>query len=211
MKKIFAMIVLWLQRVYRATFFPHEMNVVFRSTSRIKIHRANPIKIFSLKWFREGDCLREVINALFRFDRFDYGVVSRKMVTTQGVRWLADLIAADGTAAIGTLIYHNWGTGTNAEAVTDTTLQTPTAPTTNGGAGNIAGTSVSSTVGSNAKYTSVATIVATVARAITEIGISYKDLTEDGGIFDRSVFAAKNVVNGDSITHTYELTINSGG
>ena len=52
----------------------------------------------------------------------DYGIVSRKVVTTTGVGFLVD--AWQNLAELENMKYHGIGTGTNAEAVGDTALQT---------------------------------------------------------------------------------------
>src|SRR5438128_3957445 len=52
----------------------------------------------------------------------DYGVVSKRVVTTAGVNYLVDCLQNNQEPE--NLKYHGYGTGTNAEAVGDTALQT---------------------------------------------------------------------------------------
>jgi hypothetical protein len=200
-----------LKRLWRAFRYPHETNIVMSCALGIKVNRATPTKRFSKNWFQEG------WNLFIRGNRFDYGIVSRNLITKEGVRWLADLIAGDsnsllnGVPAVSNLKYHAWGTGTAAEAVTDSALAAEAAPTASDQA--IAGTHVSATSGNNATFTSVGTITAISTLAITEHAImdASQQGVNDEVYFDRSVFSAVNVVSGDSITFTYTLTINSGG
>jgi hypothetical protein len=55
----------------------------------------------------------------------------------------------------------------------------------------------------------VGTISYTTTKAITEHGLFSK--ATGTTLMDRDEFAAVNVVNGDSIEFTYELTLTSGG
>lgn len=127
------------------------------------------------------------------------GVLSRRLVTDSGVAWLAS--AFTNTVEPEILNYHDCGTGTTAESAGQTALVTPY------GGARVAGTQ--STPGSTNIYRSVATIAFTSTQAITEHGIF--TASSSGTMFDRSVFAAINVNNGDSIQFTWELTLPSGG
>jgi hypothetical protein len=142
-------------------------------------------------------------NRLLRGDANDYGIVSRRVVTTAGVNYMRDdFAAAAGGADITNFKYHDSGTGTNAEAVGDTTLQTQAGPAT-----RATGTQDNSV---SKQYKTVGTINYTSTLAITEHGI-FNQAAQGGTLWDRSVFSAINVVNGDSIQFTYTLTINDGG
>jgi len=123
------------------------------------------------------------------------------IVTTAGVNYMATDFASGGvTPTISGLKFHDSGTGTNAAAITDTALQTPS------------GTARTSGTASNPSaniYRSVATISYTSTLAITEWGIF--SAAAAGTLWDRRVFSAINVVSGDSIQFTYNLTVNAGG
>lgn len=138
----------------------------------------------------------------------DYGIVSRRVVTTAGVNYIVD--AFQNTTEVENLKYHGFGTGTNAEASGDTALQTelttqyasdstrPTGTTTEGASANI--------------YRSVATLSPDSGGtiAITEHGIF--SATSAGTLLDRTVFSAVNLVAGsDSLQATYDLTFSAGG
>jgi hypothetical protein len=132
--------------------------------------------------------------------RIDYGVVSRKLVTTAFVNFLVDMLQVD-TTEIGDFKFHDSGVGTTAENAGDTGIETTdgesraTGSQTEGASANI--------------YKSVGTIAYTTTKAITEHGVFSQ--STGGTLMDRSVFTAINVVNGDQIEFTYSLTASSGG
>jgi hypothetical protein len=132
----------------------------------------------------------------------DYGVVCRKVVTTAGVNFIVD--AFQNLVEVEILKYHGIGTGTNAEAVGDTALQTELTTQYNPDSTRATGTT---TEGASANI--YRTVDASVA--ITEHGIFSQAATGGGTLLDRSVFSAVNLVNGDSIQTTYDLTFSAGG
>lgn len=139
----------------------------------------------------------------------DYGVVSRRVVTTAGVNYLVD--AWQNLQEMENMRYHGIGTGTNAEAVGDTALQTElttqynpantraTGSLTEGGSAN-----VFRTVGTN-------TVQATVT--IAEHGLFTQAATGGGTLWDRSVFSGSTVglTSGDGLQSTYDATFSAGG
>jgi len=131
-------------------------------------------------------------------NRENIGLVSTKAVTTAGVNFIVD--AFQNSTEVETMKYHDSGTGIVAENITDTALGTPyggsraTGTTAEGASANIY-----QTVGTN-NYTSTL--------AITEHGVF--SATTSGTLLDRSVFAEINVIDGDSIEFTYELTVPAG-
>lgn len=132
--------------------------------------------------------------------RTDYGVIGYRVVTTAFVNFLVDMFQAD-TTEVGDLKYHDSGVGTTAENIADTAMETTD------GESRVAGTQIE---GATANiYKSVATISYTSTKAITEHGV-FSQVT-GGTLIDRTVFAALNVISGDSIQFTYQLTLNTGG
>lgn len=130
----------------------------------------------------------------------DYGIVSRRLVTTAFVNFLVDQLQAE-TTEIGDFKFHDSGIGTTAEDAGDTDIETTD------GEARVSGTQEE---GASANiYKSVATITYSTAKAITEHGL-FSALT-GGTLMDRSVFAAINVAQDDSIQFSYELSVNSGG
>lgn len=137
----------------------------------------------------------------------DFGVVSRRVVTTTGVGFIVD--AFQNLVELENMKFHGFGTGVAAEGAGDTALGTelttqyatdntrPTGTTTEGASANI--------------YRTVATLSPDSGGtiAVTEHGIF--SANSGGVLLDRSVFAAVNVVAGsDSIQATYELTLTAG-
>ena len=125
------------------------------------------------------------------------GVVSQRVVTNAGVAFLVD--AMQNLTEAEAINWHQSGTGTAAEGVGDTGLGTAVGS-------RIAGTQ--SEPSANV-YRSVATLSYSASHAITEHGIF--TAVSAGTLFDRSVFTAINVTNGDAIQFTYDLTVNAGG
>jgi len=130
---------------------------------------------------------------------FDLGVLGKRGVTDAGVAFLVD--DWDGGANDFALMnQHDSGTGVVAEADADVALGTPAGPARVAGA---------KTQPAANQARSIATIAYTATLAITEHGIF--SAATGVTLWDRTVFAAVNVVNGDSIQFTYTLTINAGG
>lgn len=130
----------------------------------------------------------------------DYGVVSTRVVTTAFVDDLVDTLQATDST-FSDYNFHDSGTGVTAAVIGDTAMETQF------GGSRVAGTQAEGA--STNIYQTVATIPHTTTQAITEHGVF--NIITAGNLMDRSVFAAINVDNGDSIEHTYELTIPSGG
>lgn len=127
----------------------------------------------------------------------DVGLVSTKVVTDAGVQYLVD--ALQNLVEPENFKYHASGTGTTAEAASQTALVTEVATRTAG----------SQTEGASANiYRTVAIITYSATLAITEHGLFSANAA--GTMLDRSLFSAINVVSGDSIEFTYDLTLPSG-
>jgi hypothetical protein len=126
--------------------------------------------------------------------RVELGVLSRRVVTTAGINYVVD--AFQNLTELENFDFHDAGTGTTAENAADTTLQTPF------GGSRVSGTATEPAAN---QYRSTATIPFTSTLAITEHGLF--SASSAGTLFDRSVFTAINVVNGDSIQFEYTLTV----
>lgn len=128
----------------------------------------------------------------------DLGLVSARKITTAFRDRIVDCLQNSTTSPLDVFKYHASGTGTVAEANTDTALGVEVES-------RVAGTQVE---GATANiYKTVATISYTATRAITEHGIF--SAATVGLLMDRSVFTAINVASGDSIQFTYEATFNA--
>ena len=129
--------------------------------------------------------------------RTDLGLISTKVVTTAGVGFIVD--AFQNSVELETMKYHGCGTGAVAESSSDTTLGTEAATRATGSLTEGASANIFKTVGTWASDGSY---------AITEHGVFSASTV--GVLLDRSVFAAINVISGDSIEFTYELTFPAG-
>lgn len=127
----------------------------------------------------------------------NYGIVSKRVITNNGVGFIVD--AHQNLTELENINFHAMGTGGTAEAAADAALVTEVETRQSG---------VQSEPASN-QYRSVATISATAIRAITEHGIL--SASSAGVLFDRSLFTAINLANGDSIQFTYTVTYTAGG
>lgn len=126
------------------------------------------------------------------------GVVSTKLITTAFRNYMVDSLQNSSTYPMDAFSYHGCGTGTTAEANTQTALVTEVGSRVDG----------TQTEGASANiYRSVATITPGGSYAITEHGIF--SASTSGTMMDRSVFSAINVGASDSIEFTYEATFNA--
>jgi hypothetical protein len=141
--------------------------------------------------------------------RTSLGLASLRVVTDTGVAFIVD--AFQNTTELENLKFHGFGTGTTAEAASQTALVTelttqynpdstrPTGSTTEGATANI--------------YRTVATLTPDAGGtiAVTEHAVLSQAATGGGTMLDRSVFSAVNVVaSADSLQATYDLTFTSG-
>lgn len=128
-----------------------------------------------------------------------YQEIRNKVITTAFVTALVDAFQA--AAYVNNWKYHASGTGTNAEAIGDAALQTPIAEVRDAG---------TQEEGATANiYKSVATHTYAGTFAITEHGLF--DAAAVGVLADRSVFSAVNVVPGDRIEFTFQMSLVAGG
>ncbi len=143
----------------------------------------------------------------------DYGVVSRKVITNEGVdEMVSDFAGAGGD--ISNFHFHGIGTGTNAEAQTDGALQTELTTEYNPNSTRATGSQVQNMGPTPDTFTTVGTnTLDSGTPAVTEHGIFSTASTATSLLWDRSVFSAINLVgaNGDGLQSTYTLTINAGG
>lgn len=135
------------------------------------------------------------------------GLLSTRLITDNGVAFLVDDWDNNGTD-LTTMNFHGCGTGTNAEAQSDSALQTESTTALNPDSTRATGTR--SQPAAN-QYRSVGTLTFDATAAVTEHGIFSQSATGGGTLWDRSVFSAINVVSGDSIQFTYTCTVSAGG
>lgn len=136
----------------------------------------------------------------------DYGIVSRKVITTAGVNYLA-ADAAGGANDINLFKYHGIGTGTTAEAIGDTALVTEITTAYNPDNTRATGSQTASTD----TYTTTGTNTVDATVAATEHGIFTQAATGGGTLWDRSVFTVVNLASADSLQSQYTATYSAGG
>lgn len=135
--------------------------------------------------------------------RTELGLASLRVVTTAGCGFIVD--AWQNIVELENMKYHGIGTGTNAEASSDTALQTelttgynPSSTRATGSLGEGASANIFATTGTNTIQGSTV--------AITEHGILSQAATGGGVLLDRSVFSAVNLNAADSIQTPYQFT-----
>lgn len=127
-----------------------------------------------------------------------YDNVGYRVVTTAWAEFVVDQLQTE-TSEFGDFKFHDSGVGSTAENVTDTDIETTD------GESRATGTQTES---SSVIYESVGTITYTSTKAIVEHGLFSQSTGTT--LMDRTVFSAVNVVNTDSISFTYDITIVAG-
>lgn len=128
------------------------------------------------------------------------------VITNIGEGWACQRMA--GVQGADTTDYHTnagayiyWGTGTTTPVKADTGLQTPSSDP----AARVATTvTVTGNLGT-AKYSASATVPSTSSQAITEAGLFASSTIATADCFIHAVFAAINVVSGDSVAFTFTI------
>ena len=131
--------------------------------------------------------------------RVNYGLLSHRLVTTAFVEFVVDQLQVE-TSIFGDFKFHDSGVGITGANVADTDIETTD--------GEARATGSQTESASNV-YQSVGTIAYTTTKAITEHGLF--NAASGVTLMDRHTFAAINVVNGDSVQFTYDLTVAAGG
>lgn len=124
--------------------------------------------------------------------------IHNRVITNAGRDAIVD--AFTGAFTLSNFNYHHCGTGVGNEAVGDTALGTPVSEARATG---------TQTQPSSDVYQSVGAITFGNAYAVTEHGLF--SAAAAGTLLDRTKFAAINVVSGDSIQFTFQITFASGG
>ena len=139
--------------------------------------------------------------------RTDLGLASCRVVTTAGVNYIVD--SFQGTVEPENMKYHGVGTGTTAEATSQTALVTELT-TQYAVSGTRPTGSLGEQSGNANVFETAATITVSAAVALTEHGI-FSQATTGGVLLDRTLFAAVNLASGESLQATYDLTFTAGG
>jgi hypothetical protein len=139
----------------------------------------------------------------------EYGLASMRVVTTAGVNYIVDAFQTSTSIELENMKYHGLGTGSGAEASSDTALTTESTTALNPDSVRATGSTIEG--GSANIYRTVGTLTFDNTAAIIEHGIFSQSATGGGTLLDRSIFSAVNVVSGDSVQATYDLTFSAGG
>lgn len=154
---------------------------------------------------RTSDELKQGIFAPIR-TVIDYGVVSRRIVTDTGAQFIVD--AFQNTVELEIMRYHGIGTGSTAEVVGNTALETEL--TTQYNPDNTRATGTQTENGANV-YQTVGTNSVDASVSLREHGILSQAATGGGVLLDRHTYALISLSAGDSLQSTYDFQVNSGG
>ncbi len=196
---------------------PMAFDVLDRITSSIVCESALALSV--IRGCPECGPLGRILHCTHCREVEGYGIVGRRQVTAHGVLHLVNSMAATASYTVSNFKYHAIGTGSTAEAATDTVLVTELTTEYNPDNTRATGTQVAAASGNNATYQSVATnTLDSGTPAITEhllenSATKAAETVPTNQGFDRTVFAAINLVgaNADGLASTYTWTLNSGG
>ncbi len=137
----------------------------------------------------------------------DYGVVSRKLVTNNGVAFIVD--AFQNILEPEIMKYHGIGITNTAENVADSALASEI--TTQYNPDNTRATGTTEEGASANIFKTVATNTVDNTVAAVEHGVFSQAATGGGVLLDRSVFTVVNLAAADGLQSTYQLTFSAGG
>lgn len=140
----------------------------------------------------------------------DYGKVSQRVVTDAFVAAVVDALDVGVGFTLTNFRYHAIGTGSTAEAASQTALVTEL---TTEYTGNVRATGVATQPSANI-YTSTATnTLDSGTPALREHSVTTQAATGGGTMLDRSLYAAINLDGtvGDGLTSAYSITFTAGG
>jgi hypothetical protein len=137
----------------------------------------------------------------------DLGLAGCRVVTTAGVNFIVD--AFQNLTELENMKYHGVGTGTTAEASSQTALVTELT-TQYASSGTRPTGSLGEQAGNSNVFETAATISVSATVALTEHGI-FSQATVGGTMLDRTLFSAVNLASGESLQATYDFTITAGG
>jgi len=201
-----ASVALYFAGMVEGTFF-------FKSDLQAKVYRADwsslaPWQAEKLRALLRSNYDLSLLPAVFGGQTLAFGTISQRVVTTAGVNYIVD--AFQNTTEVENFKFHGYGTGTAAEATSDTGLGTeltteyavdstrPTGSQGEGASANIYRTTATLSPDSGGTL------------AITEHGVF--SAASAGTLLDRSKFSAINLVAGsDSLQTQYDLTVSAGG
>lgn len=137
----------------------------------------------------------------------DYGIVSRKVVTNNGVAFIVD--AFQNIVELETMKYHGLGTNAGTESAGNTGLITEL--TTQYNPDNVRATGTTVEGASANIFRTVATNTVDAGVTIEEHGVLSDPAVGSGVLLDRSLTGTKTLSSGEGLQSTYELTIAAGG
>jgi len=144
--------------------------------------------------------MRDAVNKFRNCEGQPRRRVKDKLVTTEFVDFIVDQLQTE-SSEFGDFKFHQCGLGVTAENITDSGIETDTG--------------ITAVVGTQAEtdhdtYKSVATMTMDATEAITE-HVLMSQTAGAGTCMDRTLFSAINVVSGNQIEFTFEISFAAGG
>ena len=136
-----------------------------------------------------------------------YGLAGVRLVTDNGVDFIVD--GFQNIVELELMKFHGIGTGSTAEAQTETALVTEL--TTEYVVDNTRATGSTIEGGSTNVYRTVGTNEVDAAASLREHGVLNQAATGGGVLLDRTLFALITLASGDKLESTYDLTLTAGG
>lgn len=136
----------------------------------------------------------------------DYGLVSQHVITTAGVGFLVD--AWENLVEMENMKYHGTGSGSTAEASSDTALVTEFTTQLNPDSTRATGSLTESAANI---FQTVGTNLYDAGVTVAEHGLFSQAATGGGVLWDRSLTGSIALSSGDSLQTTYNMTATAGG
>lgn len=137
----------------------------------------------------------------------DLGLAGCRVITNAGAGFFVD--AMQGLVDVGQMRFHGVGTGTAAEAASNTALTTELTTQYASSNSRPQGTATEASGSANV-FESSATITVSAAVSLTEHGIFNRAAVGGGVLLDRSVFPSVSLAASESLQATYQLTFTAG-
>jgi len=148
-----------------------------------------------------------------RYPIEDWGIVSRRTISTTGVERLVDRFQSSG--AYLSFYWHAIGLSSAAEAVANTALTNEMTTAGYGLNNRSSGTLTTGAAGPHVFETvgtvTIDSVTSGTPMVIQEHGLFATSSVGSTGLWDRHLTGTQTLSTGDSLAVTYSLTVNSGG
>jgi hypothetical protein len=141
--------------------------------------------------------------------RLDLGCAGLRVVTTVGCTKIVSAMNGTDASTAVNFKYHGLGTGSTAEASSDTALVTEL--TTQYNPDSTRSTGTQTTGGGGNVYRTVGTVTVDASATVQEHGVFSQAAAPGGTLLDRTLFTSVGMSSGDGLQVTYDFTQVAGG